>query len=205
MPTSPVALAPPVVMAISGGDAGDGLMFAWLFRSGQPPASLHLDHLDDALTRADGVVWAHLNASASRAKQWLATCSHLPVPVREDLLETEERTRLEPFGDAILGVIGDTVAGADPDPWRLSTLRFYAAARLLVSTRRRPISCASRLARAVREGLQVRSAAELLVWLLHHAAESVGGRARELERDTDRTEDEVLGGHIAPALSLIHI
>ena len=174
-------------------------MCAWLFKPEQPPVPLHLDQIDEALERGEGVVWAHLNASASRAKQWIASCAHLPEPIREDLLESEERTRLEPVGDAILGVIGDTVAGADPDPWRLSTLRFYVGERMLVSTRRRPISCASKLARAVRGGLRVRSSVEILVWLLHHTAESVGGRARELERDTNRTEDEVLAGHIAPA------
>ena len=196
---APRVLAPVPVAAAAGGDAGDGLMFAWLFQPDRDPAPLHLGQLSDALALPDGVVWVHLNASASRAKQWLLACEHLPEPVRHDLLETDERTRLEPIGDAILGVIGDVVAGADPDPWRLSTLRFFAARRFLVSTRRRPVSCASKLARAVRDGRRVASTSELMVGLLRHAAESVGGRAHELGRDTDKTEDEVLGGRVAPA------
>jgi zinc transporter len=192
-------LAPAPVAAAAGGDAGDGLMFAWLFLPGGDPVPLRLDELSDALALPEGVVWTHLNASASRAKQWLLGCEHLPEPVQHDLLETDERTRLEPIGDAILGVIGDVVAGADPDPWRLSTLRFFAGRQFIVSTRRRPVSCASKLARTVRDGRRVTSTAELMVGLLRHAAESVGGRARELGRDTDRTEDEVLAGHVAPA------
>ena len=192
-------LAPPPLVSAAGGDAGDGLMFAWLFAPDRDPVPLRLDQLNVALALPEGVVWAHLNASASRAKQWLAGCNLLPDPVRNDLLETDERTRLEPIGDAILGVIGDVAAGADPDPWRLSTLRFFAGRRFLVSTRRRPVSCASKLARAARDGLRVRSTAGLVVGLLQHAAESVSGRAHELSRDTDRTEDEVLRGEVAPA------
>ena len=75
-------------------------------------------------------------------------------------------------------MIGDTVAGADPDPWRLSTLHFYVDQHWLVSTRRRPINCASKLGRAVRGGLAVQTTAELMVWLLNYAADSVSERAR---------------------------
>ena len=192
-------LAPIPVASALGGDAGDGLMFAWLFQPDCDPVPLRLAQLSDTLALPDGVVWVHLNASASRAKQWLLECEHLPEPVRHDLLATDERTRLEFIGHAILGVIGDVVAGADPDPWRLSTLRFFAGHRFLVSTRRRPVSCASKLARAVRDGRRVMSAAELMVGLLRHAAELVGGRARELSSDTDKTEDDVLAGRVAPA------
>ena len=53
-------------------------------------------------------------------------------------------------------VIGDTVASADPDPWRLPAVCFYVDRHWLVSTRRRPASCASKLGRAVRSGLAVR-------------------------------------------------
>ena len=143
--------------------------------------------------------WSGCISTARRApaKQWLSSCQHLPEPIREALLETGPRTRLEPLGDAILGVIGDTVAGADPDPWRLSTLHFYVDQRWLVSTRRRPINCASKLGRAVRDGLSVQTTAELMVWLLSYASNSVSERAIELARDTDRTEDEVLAGHTA--------
>ena len=158
---------------------------------------LTLGQIHEALERGEGVVWVHLNCAAAPAKQWLSSCHHLPEPIREALLETDPRTRLEPLGDAILGVIGDTVAGADPDPWRLSTLHFYVNQRWLVSTRRRPINCASKLGRAVRNGLSVQTTAELMVWLLSYASDSVSERAIELARDTDRTEDEVLAGHTA--------
>ena len=192
------AVPRPVVLA-NLGESADGLLSAWLFLPDRPPEPLALGELDAALDRQEGVIWVHLNATASRAKQWIQDCRHLPEPVREDLLEFDPRTRLEPLGSAIVGVIGDTVAGADPDPWRLSTLHFYLDRHWLVSTRRRPVSCASRLGRAVRSGLTVRSSAELVVWLLHHAAQSVNERAAELARETDRSEDEVLTGRTALA------
>lgn len=180
-------------------ESGDGLLSAWLFLPDQHPAPLVLGEIERVLDRNEGVVWVHLNATASPAKQWILGCRHLPEPIREDLLETDHRTRLEPLGSAIVGVIGDTVAGADPDPWRLSTLHFYLDRNCLISTRRRPVNCASKLGRAVRAGLSVGSSTELVVWLLHYAAQSIAERAVELARETDRSEDDVLSGHTAAA------
>jgi zinc transporter len=199
MAASAPARAPHPSVLASLGDSADGPLSAWLLRADRYPQPLLLGEVEDALARRDGVVWVHLNATASPAKQWIIGCRHLPEPVREDLLETDQRMRLEPMGDAIVGVLGDVVAGADPDPWRLSNLHFYVDRHCLISARRRPISCASKLARAVRGGLAVKSTAELVVWLLFSAADSLGERAAELGRETDRTEDEVLAGHSATA------
>jgi zinc transporter len=183
----------PSVLA-SLGESADGVLSAWVFRPSEAPTPLRLGDIDEVWERREGVLWVHLNSAAAPAKQWLSRCRHLPEPIRDALLDPDPRTRLEPLGDGILGVIGDTVAGADPDPWSLSSLHFYVDGHWLISTRRRPVSCASKLGREVRNGLVVQSSAELMVWLLTHAADSVSARALELARDTDRTEDEVLAG-----------
>ena len=199
MEAQTTAALPPHLALIGDGDAGDGLTFGWLFRPGEPPVALRLAEIQDALDHG-GIVWVHLNATASRAKQWLADCGEMPEPVRDTLIELDERTRLERIGDkGILGVIGDTVAGADLDPWHFATIRFYVNQRLLVSTRRTPVNCASKLARAIRDGLAITSTAELLVGLLQFAADSVASREHELAHHTDRTEDEVLTGRIEHA------
>ena len=190
----PIHAPAPSVLA-SLGESADGVLSAWLFPPDRPAVPLRLGEIEQARESGGGVLWVHLNSAAAPAKQWLAHCRHLPEPIREALLDTDPRTRLEPLGDGILGVIGDTAAGADPDPWRLSSLHFYVDRGWLISTRRRPVSCASKLGREIRSGTTVRSAAELLVWLLNLAADSVSARALELARDTDRTEDEVLAGH----------
>ena len=157
MAASAPARAPRPSVLASLGDSADGLLSAWLFRADKHPEPLQLGGVEEALARREGVVWVHLNATASAAKQWVLRCSHLPEPVREDLLETDKRMRLEPLGDAIVGVLGDVVAGADPDPWRLSNLHLYVDRHCLISARRRPNSCASKLARAVRGGLAVKT------------------------------------------------
>ena len=184
----------PAVLA-SLGESADGLLSAWLFKPDRPPEPLALGEIEAAYRQADGVIWVHLNCAAAPAKSWLTSQTHLPEPIREALLESDPRTRMEPLGNAILAVIGDMAAGADPDPWHLTALHFYLDHRWLVSTRRRPASSASKLGRAVHSGLTVRSTAELMVWLLSHAADSIGERARELARETDRSEDDILAGH----------
>ena len=197
MPEQALARPPRPIALASLGELADGLLSAWLFVPDRPPEPLTLGEIDAAYDRREGVIWVHLNCAATPAKGWLARQTRLPEPIREALLESDPRTRLEPLGNAMLAVIGDTAAGADPDPWHLTALHFYLDRHWLVSTRRRPASSASRLGRAVRAGLNVRSTAELMVWLLSHAADSIGERARELARETDRSEDEILAGHTA--------
>lgn len=192
-------LAPPPRPAVlaSLGESADGLLSAWLFMPDRPPEPLALGEIEAAYRQSEGVIWVHLNCAAAPAKSWLASQAHLPEPIREALLENDPRTRMDPLGDAILAVVGDTAAGADPDPWHLTALHFYVDRRWLVSTRRRPASSASKLARAVRSGLTVRSTAELMAWLLSCVADSISERARELVRETDRSEDEILAGRTA--------
>ena len=107
-------------------------------------------------------------------------CRHLPEPVREDLLETDPARAWSRWATPIVGVIGDTVAGADPDPWRLSTLHFYLDRHCLVSTRRAPdqlrLQARPRGPRRPR-GAQLGRARGLAAL---HAAESLNERAVEL-------------------------
>lgn len=191
------AARPPVVPLPE--EPKDGLQYAWLIRPDAPPEPLELAGVDAALEQARGIVWVHLNATALPAKEWLTRCRQVPAPIREDLLEADNRTRLEPLGGGILGVIGDVGAWADPDPWHVYALRFYLTRHLLLTTRRQPVNCATRLSRAVRAGLRARSTAELLVTLLTHTNDAVTARARELARETDETEDTVLEGDIGRA------
>ena len=190
---------PRPVLTVPPQEPKDGLQYAWLIRPDRPPEPLELAEIDAALDEDRGVVWVHLNATALPAKEWLGRCRQIPEPIREDLLEPDDRTRLEPLSGAILGVIGDVGAWADPDPWHVYAVRFYLTRRFLLTTRRQPVNCATKLGRAMRAGLQVASSAELLIALLTYTTDAVASRARELARETDHTEDEVLEGDIGRA------
>ena len=116
MPEQALARPPRPIALASLGESADGPLSAWLFVPDRPPEPLTLAEIDAAYDRREGVIWVHLNSAATPAKGWLARQTRLPEPIREALLESDPRTRLEPLGNAMLAVIGDTAAGADPDP-----------------------------------------------------------------------------------------
>jgi len=98
------------------------------------------DDLETALTRPDAVIWLHFNVHVGQARDWIARCAYLPEASRRFLLDTDDRRRLEPRGDHLLGVISDIRYdfGFDFDPEQIAALRFHLDRGCLISTRRQP-------------------------------------------------------------------
>lgn len=89
-------------------------------------APVRLQELDAAIEKAMASSGCTSRPPPRPPSTGLSAAAICPEPIREDLLETDERTRLERLGDTVLGVIGGTVAWADPSPWRLCTLRTFS-------------------------------------------------------------------------------
>ena len=137
-------------------------------------------------------------ATATPAKQWIR---ELPPPAGTDPRGSARDRPTHAAGaarGAIVGVIGDTVAGADPDPWRLSTLHFYVDRHC---ADQHPTPPGQLCLQARPRGPQRALGAE------HGRAPGLAASPRlpvdqasapsSSRRDTDRTEDEVLAGHTA--------
>lgn len=123
------------------------------------------EHLNQALTHADWVVWLHFNARIGQARNWIYGCEHLQEPLRRFLLETDERKRIERVGEGCIGVLSDIGYDFDFDPDEIATLRFYLDRGCLISTRLQPSNAADQLRTEIRQGRYFDSTAKLLLYL----------------------------------------
>lgn len=160
--------------------------------------SLVGDDLAIDLTRTDTVVWLHFNVRIGQARDWIAHCEYLPEAVRQFLLETDDRRRIERADGGIIGVISDIRYdfGLDFDPEQIASLRFYLNQTHLISTRRQPCSAADQLRTEINGGRYFASTPQLLMHLFESQVakldETTGG-ARGL---LDDIEDQILAGQV---------
>jgi zinc transporter len=149
-----------------------------------------------ALAQPHAVVWLHFNVRVSQARDWIASCEHLPEASRRFLLDTDDRRRLEPRGDHLLGVISDIRYdfGFDFDPEQIAALRFHLDRGCLISTRRQPCSAADQLRTEINNGRHFDSPAKLLIHLLESQVAKLSETTAQVRRLLDGIEDQVLAG-----------
>jgi zinc transporter len=152
------------------------------------------EHLDQALTHADWVVWLHFNARIGQARNWIHGCEHLQEPLRGFLLETDERKRIEQVGEGYIGVLSDIRYDFDFDPDEIATLRFYLDRRCLISTRLQPSNAADQLRTEIRQGRYFDSTAKLLLYLFESQVAKLTETTSQVRDRLDDIEDQVLAG-----------
>lgn len=152
------------------------------------------EHLDQALTHADWVVWLHFNARIGQARNWIHGCERLQEPLRGFLLETDERKRIEQVGEGYIGVLSDIRYDFDFDPDEIATLRFYLDRRCLISTRLQPSNAADQLRTEIRQGRYFDSTAKLLLYLFESQVAKLTETTSQVRDRLDDIEDQVLAG-----------
>ena len=162
------------------------------------PLQWNVDAAPGVLPEAPGQpLWLHFNFVDTRADRWIASSTHLTEEVRELLLDTDPRIRLEPMADGLVGVLGDLHHDYEADPEGFGALRLYIGRELLISGRRHPLESTDRLRHELRAGEQVGSTIQWLSHLVHHMAETFGKAVNEINDTVDEVEDRILAGRIA--------
>ena len=156
------------------------------------------DELDAMLARSPGVVWLHFNDRVSQARDWIASCEHLPETSRRFLLEHDDRKRIEQAPDSLLGVISDIRHDFDLDfdPEHVSSLRFHLDRNCLISTRQQPCSTADQLRTELKQGCHFDSTANLLIHLFESQVAQLDEITARVRGLLDGIEDEVLAGRM---------
>lgn len=154
---------------------------------------IRMDDVPEMLARPDGLLWLHFNLASQRARHWLAAQDWLDEFVREVLLEGKDtRTRVESVDDGLLTVLSDIHYDLKYEPTDIGTLRLFVNARHIISCRRHPLKATDRLRRALDDGQQFDSTAELLADLVEYLADTLNSVSDKLAEEVDRTEDAIL-------------
>lgn len=188
---------------VSYGSDKNGLVWAYLFESGQAPREIDSDAAAQwvAAPARDGVaafVWLHFSLSNAASERWMRQTLQLPDGYYESLRESIGSTRLELASNALVAVIHDVLFDTTNfDSSSVSTVTLCVTPRMVVSARLRPLRSLDRLRAAVRTGQMFRSAAELLAHLLRDQAEVLVAIVRQSTARVDAIEDTLLANQIA--------
>lgn len=181
-----------------------GLISGYAFAPGQPPQALSSSTLVaelEALRQqpaGDGrFFWLHFNLAHAASQRWLERHGGLSPGFHDALRDELRSTRIERDEDALVAVVNDVRFDFAFAPSDLSTLWVGLDRQLVVTARHTPLRSIDKLTRAVKSGETLRSPLELLERLLRAQADVLVDIVREVTRQVDRVEDELLAGRLA--------
>lgn len=115
-----------------------------------------------------------------------------PAAFTESLRSDDTSTRIELDEGVLVAVIHDVQFEFSWDPANVSTVSLYAAPRLLVTARLKPLRSVDRLRDTVRAGTPFRSSGDLFAQLLRQQADVMVEIVRNATRRVDVIEDKLL-------------
>ncbi|NML42900.1 transporter [Ramlibacter sp. G-1-2-2] len=180
-----------------------GLISGYAFAPGQPPQPLSSENLVAELqalrARPAGdphFFWLHFNLAHATAERWLERHAKLSPGFYDALRDELRSTRIERDEEALVAVVNDVRFDFAFAPSDLSTLWVSLDRQLVVTARHTPLRSIDKLTRAVKNGEMLRSTLELLERLLRAQADVLVDIVREVTRQVDRVEDDLLAGRL---------
>lgn len=180
-----------------------GLISGYAFAPGEPPRPLESAALAASLgelrshAECDGrFLWLHFNLAHAATERWLERHAGLSPAFFDALRDELRSTRIERVEDALLAVVNDVRFDFSFTPADLSTLWVSIEDRLVITARQSPLRSIDRLTRRVRAGETLRSPVELLEQLLRAQADVLVDIVREVTRQVDGVEDQLLAGRL---------
>ncbi len=141
-------------------------------------------------------VWLHFNLAHTATLPWLKQNAALADEFYEMLSSGLSSTRVERTEDALIAVVNDLHFDFSFEPSDIATLWINVEQHLVVTARSHPLRSVDRLRLAVRGGLRLRSAAELLEHLMRAQADTLVDIVRQATERVDRIEDELLADRL---------
>jgi len=183
-----------------------GLVWGYLFKSGEPPRQIECDSAlqwlaEPAESHAGEFIWLHLSLSNAAAERWMRQSLRLADAFYESLHEGVGSTRLEVEGESLVAVMHDVLFNLTFDASNISTVSLCMDPRLVVTARLRPLRSVDRLRASLKAGQSIRSTGELLAHLLHEQADVLVDIIRQSTAQVDAVEDHLLANRIATSRS----
>lgn len=167
-----------------------GLVFAELFDGKGGCKSLAAEDLH-GWKPEDGVLWAHFSAGDPASTEWMRDQLHLPVIVREALMEPGTRPRCESFrGGVLINLRGvNHSPGADPED--MVSLRIWIEGRRILSTRRERLLSAEDVRKQLSRGDGPKDEVTWIAAIADALIDRMGPALNELDSTIDSLEDRV--------------
>ncbi len=179
-----------------------GLVNAFLLDGAGGAEHLHWSGVAD-WKPADGTLWVDLDYAAPEAERWLGLGSGLDPLVREVLIGSDPRPRVEARGDALLLILRGVNLNHGAVPEDMVSIRAWIEPGRVVTLRHREISALRTLAARLDRGAGPRNPGELLAGLIDDVLEPLVTLVDELDDQVASLEDAALGRDLAPARAMI--
>jgi len=141
-----------------------------------------------------GTAWIHLDFTNSEAQQWLLEESGLNRIVAEALIAEETRPRCEAIGDGLLICLRGVNSNPGADPEDMVSIRIYATADRIISTRKRRLLTIQDIVQSLESGTGPENSARLISMLAVRLIERMSDVISDLDERIDTLEEAVLAG-----------
>ena len=180
---------PPIPQA----DTLDGLVWGYRFADTGNAEMLSGRALTEALQRQDSWLWLHFDLGDKRAHTAIASLPHLPTGAADMLLTSDDRPRIENFGDCIAGVVTDFERADTVDVRQMVRWQFVMGPHLFISARRRPLQTLNQLHRDLQSGRRIPGVLHLFDAIIHAFTTAMATLLQEQSEALDAIEEGLLG------------
>lgn len=179
-----------------------GLICGYLFSGGG--AAVPLDSREaaekmGAVRAEDGqphFIWLHFNLAHAGSLRWLERHAGLSPAFYDALKDDARSTRIERDEQALVAIVNDVNFHFAFEASDISTLWASLDSRVMVTARQSPLRSVDQLRTAIKRGEPIRSTVELLERLLRAQADVLVAIVRDVTRQVDKVEDELLAGRL---------
>jgi zinc transporter len=168
-----------------------GLIHAFLMNGKGGGRLLSWEELQD-WTPDQGKIWMHFDYTVAATRSWLESNSGLDQIIIDALLTEDTRPRTTNIEDGLLITLRGVNNNPGADPEDMVSIRMWAEADRIISTRKRKLLSVKDLLRQLERGKGPKDMAEFIVYLTDRLVWRMIDTVDQLEEQIDDIEDKAL-------------
>ena len=141
---------------------------------------------------SSGILWVHLDYTASDSVQWLKEDAGLDEIVVAALMSEDPRPRSVVIHDGLLVMLRGVNMNPGADPEDMVSIRLWINHNRVISTRRRKLLSVTDMSQAIERGEGPSTTGEFLAQISHRLVERMSNIVENIEDNADSLEEQVL-------------
>lgn len=139
-----------------------------------------------------GVLWVHLDRSASESQKWIREEAGLDPLIADALLAEETRPRSATIGGGVLAILRGVNLNPGAEPEDMVAIRAWVEQHRIITLRGRRALAAQDVRDAIMSGSGPRDSGEFLVQLTTRLIDRMNPVLHDLDEAVDNAEEQVL-------------